>query len=415
MAIRKAMKTWRTGMLLLILFPAISLAQIRWWGIYDFEVLKGGKDSREDLNSVLNNYLQLNAHQFQLFAEADVSDDITLITCLANSPQESPNFKGVDIQLAYVTVSDLVGDALSVSLGKIVTPFGLFAKRQLAPDNPFIGYPLFFTYPQNVSPQTGYLDPGEVKSAGDQYGGRLNTIYTGAYFVGAEAFGSFVGNLFQYDIALMNAPLSSTSSDYNVNATPSIQGRVALHPAIWGTIGFSLATGPFMTPSSVNQSLQQSGGSLDDYRQTTYGVDLTLSYLYYELNAEYIFNRFKSPYIVYGETYTYTSGLPAGEWLNMDSREFLADLRIDAPFYPGLFLALRYNPLRFGNITDPYIYSRTRGKRIPWNSNVTRYAVGLGYKPAHSVLIKLDYQKTDIDVSPRPNLDVAGLAVVISF
>lgn len=392
-----------------------SVAQLKWWGIYDFQVLKGGTDSRMDLNSLPNNYIQFNIHQFQLFLEADVDENITLTTSLANSPQDSPSFKGVTFQLAYVTFSNLLGDALSLSAGKIVTPFGLFAKRQLATENPFIAYPLFFTYPQNVSPQTGYLDPSEVAAASAQYGGRLNTIYTGAYYMGAEAFSSFMDGFLQYDVALTNAPLSSTSSDFNVNDNPSIQGRVSIHPAIWGTFGFSYSSGPFMTPSSVNQYFEQLSNSLNSYTQTTLGADAELSYLYYELDAEYIFNRFKSPYIISNYNYQYISGLPPGSWLNLDSRELLLDLKIDAAFFPGLFLALRYNPLMFGNITDPNQYSSTHGKIIQWGNDVKRYAVGLGYKPAHSVLIKLDYQKTDVSMNPKPKLDVLGLAVVVSF
>lgn len=385
-----------------------SFGQVKWWGIYDFQILKGGTDSSPALNSLPNDNLQLNIHQFQLFLEADIDDNITFTTSLANSPQDSPNFKGVYFQLAYATFSNLIGDGLSISVGKIVTPFGLFAKRQLATDNPFIGYPLFFTYPQNLSPQTGYLDPSEVASA--QYGGRLTTIYTGAYYVGAEASGSIIDSFLQYDVALTNAPLSSTSSDYNVNDNPSVQGRISLHPIIWGTFGLSYSSGPFMTPTSVNQSL-----SLDRYTQMTLGADAELSYLYYELDAEYIFNRFKSPYTTSNINYQYVSGLPPGAWLNLDSRELLLDMRIDAPFIPGLFLSLRYNPLWFSTITDPYLYSATYGKSVTWDNNVASYAVGLGYKPAHSVLIKLDYQMTNISVSPEPKLDVFGLAVVVSF
>ncbi len=399
-----------------VLCSTPSFAQIKWWGIYDFQILKGGADSREDLNSLPNDYIQVNIHQFQLFLEADIENNITFTTSLANSPEDSPNFKGVNFQLAYVTFSDLLGDALSISAGKIVTPFGLFAKRQLATENPFIGYPLFFTYPQNVSPQTGYLDPTEVATANAQYGGRLNTIYTGAYYIGAEAFGSFLDSFLQYDVALTNAPLSSTASGYNVNNNPSIQGRLSLHPAIWGTFGLSYSSGPFMTPSSVNQYFQQSYSSLNQYTQTTLGADATLSYLYYELDAEYIFNRFKSPYIITDvNNYQYVSGLPPGSWLNLDSRELLVDLKIDAAFFPGLFLALRYNPLWFGNITDPNQYSATFGKNISWDNNVNRFAIGLGYKPVHSVLIKLNYQKTNISMKPQPKLDVFGLAAVVSF
>lgn len=410
---------WRTArrffFVVWALYAAPAAAQVKWWGIYDFEMLKGGADSREDLNSLPNNNLQINVHQFQLFMEADMDSSISITACLANSPLESPEFKEVTFQLAYVTFSNVLGDALSLSAGKIVTPFGLFAKRQLATDNPFVGYPLFFIYPQNVSPQTGYLDPGEVNAASAQYGGRLNTIYTGAYFVGAEAFGSFLDNLLQYDVALTNSPLSSTSSDYGVNNNPSVQGRISISPAIWGTFGVSYSSGPFMTPASTNQYFRDFFGSLGSYSQLTYGADATLSYLYYVLDAEYIFNRFKSPYIISNSYYQYISGLSQGTWLDLDSRELLIDLRIDAAFIPGLFLALRYDPVWFGSINDPDEQAKTFGKNITWNTNATLYAVGLGYKAAHSVLIKVDYQKTDFVETPKPKLDILGLAVVVSF
>ncbi len=417
-ALLKFLKRAECKLFLLALSALVSTplrAQVKWWGIYDFQILKGGEDSREDLNSLPNDYLQVNVHQFQLFLQADVDDNISFTTCLANSPQDSPNFKGVTFQLAYVTFSNLVRNALSISAGKIVTPFGLFAKRQLATENPFIGYPLFFVYPQNVSPQTGYLDQSEVAAASARYGGRLNTIYTGAYFMGAEAFGSFLDDFLQYDVALTNAPLSSTSSDFNVNDNPSVDGRISLHPAIWGTFGFSYSSGPFMSSSSVNQDFQQTYSSLNQYAQTTLGADAELSYLYYELDAEYIFNRFKSPYIISNSNYQYVSGLPPGTWLNLDSQELLVDLKIDAAFFPGLFLALRYNPLWFGNITDPDQYSPTHGRSITWDNNVRRYVIGLGYKPVRSVVVKLDYEKTDVSTTPKPALDVFGLAVVVSF
>ena len=368
-----------------------------------------------ELNSLPNSYVQINVHQFQLFMQADIDSNIAFTTSLANSPQDSPNFKGVTFQLAYVTFYNVLGDALSLSAGKIVTPFGLFAKRQLATENPFIGYPLFFTYQLNISPQTGYLDKGGVAAASTRYGGQLSTIYTGAYYVGAEAFGSFVDDLLQYDVALTNAPLSSTSSDFNLNDNPSVQGRISLHPAIWGTFGLSYSSGPFMVPSSTNQYFQQAYSSLNQYSQTTFGADAELAYLYYELDAEYVFNRFKSPYIISNSNYQYVNGLPSGNWLNLDSQELLVDLRIDAAFFPGLFLALRYNPLWFGSIVDPDQNSPTYGKTIRWDDNVTRYAIGLGYRPTHSVLVKLDYQKTNVSLNPEPKLDVFGLAVVVSF
>ncbi len=415
MALSGLFNAGRKGVLLCILLSSAAFAQLRWWGDYEVEALKGGRDSGYDLNGVPNQHIQFNISHFDLFLEADLTSHVWLTTDLANNPQDSPDFNRVSFNLAYVTVSNIFGNAFSISAGKILSPFGSFAKRQLPPDNPFIGYPLFFTYLQNISPETGYLDVNEAAS-NSQYGGQLNTIYTEAYYTGAEVFGSFMDDFLDYGIAAMNSPLSSQASDFNVNDNLSFEGRIAVHPAIWSRLGISCATGPFMSPSDANQYFITNYGSLNGYTQTTLGADIRLSYLYYELNGEFIYNRFKAPYMVPAAGYSYfTSGLPPGTSLNLDSRELLLDLKVDAWFFPGLYFAFRYDPLAFGSITDPDRTSPTFGQSIPWSSNATRYEIAVGYKPVHGLIVKLDYDKTDVAAAPKPQLDVIGLALVASF
>jgi hypothetical protein len=298
-------------------------AQIRWWGIYDFEVRKGGAGSRADLNGQPNGYVQLNVGQFQLFMEGELNKSISVTTMLSNTPPKSFELKGLEMHLAYVTFSNLLGNALSISAGKILTPFGRFSKRQLATDNPLIGQPCFYSYQLNVSPVLGYLDSAGRANSAAQYGDRLTSMYTGGYYVGVEAFGSLLDDLVDYDLAAMNSPLSSSVGDYNLDKDLAFHGRVALHPAIWGTVGASYAEGSFLQPVWTNQYFDSKFAPLTSFKQSSYGLDLQLSYLYYELNAEYIFNRFKSPYIILVWDYTYTNGNPNGLSLNLDSNELL--------------------------------------------------------------------------------------------
>jgi hypothetical protein len=404
--------------LILTVLTACSFAasaQIRWWGIYDFEVQKGGSDSRSDLNGLLNNDIQLSARQFQLFLDADINKTISLSAMIVNSPSKPFELKGIELQLANVTFNHLLGDALSISAGKIFTPFGSFTKRQLAPDNPLIGKPLFYTYPLNISPFMGYLDSAGSAAAVGVFGARVSSVYPGGYYVGAEAFGSFFDGTLEYGVAVMNAPLSSTTVDNNVDANLALHGRVAVHPAIWSTIGVSYAVGSYMQDAPTNLVFKNAHGSLDQFVQTTYGVDLLLSYLYYELNAEYIFNRFDAPYVLSQGGDASGNGYTGRLSQNLDSREYFVDLKIDAPFYPGLFVAFRYDKLVSSSIRDPYRRSSTFSTSIPWNGDVGRYAIGVGYKPDHSVLIKLGYETTDVDVTPKPNLEVAALAIVVTF
>jgi hypothetical protein len=399
--------------LLFAFFISCASAQIHWWGISDFELRKGGEDSRPEMNNLPNEYTQFNLQQFDLFIDADISTDISVHAKLATNPSKGLDFKTLELQLAYVTFSDLLGNALNLSAGKIMTPFGTFAKRQLPTDNPFIGQPLFISYGQNISPLMGYLGPQTATRTYAQYGNQLTTMYPFGYFTGIESYGSLFG-LVEYDVACMNAPLSGINGDYNIDEGLAFHGRIAFHPGIWGTIGFSYAAGSFMQSSTVSQDFEQEYTTLNSMNQTTYGADVLLSYLYFEINAEYIRNTFQAPYITYNSNYVYDSGFLGGDTRSLRSQEYCIDLKVDAPFYSGLYFAARYNVLTFNSISG--LQAALPGKSyIAWDRNVIRTAYGLGYKPDHRVLIKLGYEQTAVDIQPAPDLAIWGCAIVVTL
>ncbi len=393
-------------------------AQITWSGIFDFGVMKGGGGSKPELNQLANDYVQLNVQDIQLFVDAAVSNDVSLSAKVATARQNPFDPRSVNLELAYATFWHLAGNGLNISAGKILTPFGAFTRRQLSPDNPLIGEPLFFYYQTNVSPVTGYLDPGGVLVA-QGYGGRLSTVYNGGYFTGVSAFGSFLDDALEYNVAVLNSPLSSPNTSVNMDKEVAFHGRIAVRPAIWGTVGFSYCTGSFIDHNSWNDFYSLPGwGGTEQFKQTAAGIDVRLSYLYYEINAEFISNQFRSPYIIYDSRYSppWWSGLTGtNSSINLSSNEILIDARIDVPFFPGLFLAGRYNTVTFGNIVDPWQSSPTYGKSIPWDRTVAKYAVGLGYRPTRGVLIKVGYEKTAVDVKPTPDLDVLASQLSVSF
>ena len=409
---------FRTALCTAIVFcvPAFLTAQVTWSGIYDFEISKGGSDSQPGWNQLPNKYVQFNVRNLQLFVDASVDNNITLATKISTNRQSSLDPRFLDLELAYATFWNLAGNSLNISVGKMLTPFGEFTRRQLSPDNPLIGNPLFFYYQTNVSPVVGYLDKTNASYAQVTYGGSLSTIYQGGYFTGVSAFGSLADDLLEYNVAVMNAPLSSSTNAVNFDDEPAFHGRIALRPAIWCTLGISYCYGSFIDDNYVNQFLQ-AGGGIERFKQNVAGLDVRLSYLYYEVNAEYINNRYNAPYIVSAPSYSwgYTSGISDPDGLDLTSNELLIDLKVDLPFYPGMFVAGRYDALSFGSIIDPDVNSGTYGQSIPWDDNVAKYAVGIGYKPVHNVIIKLNYETTRIEASPRPDLDVVATQVSVSF
>ena len=89
-------------------------AQLSWWGILDFEARKGGNESELTKNGLPNNYPQLTLQQFHLFLEGDISPNISFTAKLSNNPNKALDFKSMEMQLAYVNFSHLIGDALSI-------------------------------------------------------------------------------------------------------------------------------------------------------------------------------------------------------------------------------------------------------------------------------------------------------------
>lgn len=406
----------KTRFLLISIFlfsPLIATAQVQIFGVYDFEIRKGSEDSRLWRNGVPNDNLHFGVYQLQLFLDAPISDNISFFGKISNNTARGWGLKELEVQLAYVTFNELFDTGLNLAAGRILTPFGAYSKRQLSPDNPHIGQPLFFQWLNNISPSFGYLDPTTTPIVGSSYGGRIGSMYTGGYYTGTKLFGSFMDEKIEYDLALMNAPLSSAQSDLNQNSNIAFHGRVAVQPVIWAKAGFSYAGGAFMEENEPNQILSD----LEQYRQQTIGFDLLLEYLYYEFHAEYLVNRWNSPYITldYSASPPYTSGLNEGEELVLTNNELLLDLKINAPFYPGLYIAGRYNMLNFGNITDPFAGSATAGEKIQWGNDLSRYAVTIGFKPVRRVVVKASYEKTVVDVSPAPDVSFFGVQVSVSM
>jgi len=406
----------RIALLVLFAVPSLLYAQVTWSGIYDFEIKKGGKDSKPAVNKVNNEFLQLNVRSLQFFVSAPVAEDVVFSAKISTDSRGGSDATDVRLELANITFLDIFDGMLNISAGKILTPFGAFTRRQLSTDNPLIGVPLFFYYVTNVSPQSGYLDSSGVLLSDALYGGRLSTIYYGGYYTGVEVFGSIAGDFVSYDFAVMNAPLSFPNSAINLDKNLAVHGRVALRPVIWGELGASYSAGSFLQAGNVN-SIFDSMGGIGKFTQQTIGLDLTLGYLYYEFHVEYIRNRYNAPYIVYDFTVNppYKQGLSGTDYLELANDELLVDFKVEAPFYPGLYLAGRLDLLTFGTITDPWPASGSFGKEIRWDRNVKRAEVAVGYKPVRNVLIKLGYQWTTVDVQPRPDLNVAAAQISVTF
>ncbi len=396
---------------LLMVFTQPSISQVNVSGIFDAEFRKGGDGSSVERNELVNSNPHFAAQRLQLFLDADLGEDVSFTAKLQNNEIFAARLKDIELQLAYVTLHDIAGLDLNLSVGRILTPFGLFAKRQLSPDNPLIGFPLFFQYSVRVSPTLGY-HPGLVP--GDPYGG-LSTMYKGGYLTGAQVYGSLGSIPVSFDVAVTNAPMSLFNSEVNLTESLSYQGRLGFYPWLFLELGVSANYGPFMDETLGgflgNPLLLQDSAGIDpsEHLQQTIGFDLTVDWMYYRLTAEVISNSWNAPFV---NTFVYPYVIRAGTGnIKLANTEFLIDLRVDVPWVIGLFVAGRFNLLEFDTIDDPL----NPGTTIRWDNTVRRYGVGVGYKLTRRVILKAAYEWMDIHVDPKPYLNRWGAQLSTSF
>lgn len=391
-----------------------AYAQVQWYGVYSFEAKVGGSDSKSTLNNLPNGNPQLIVNQFQLFLESDIGDHGAVHAKIGNNAAESFDLKTLEFQLAYLEFSNIAGSALNLAIGKILTPFGTFAKRQLPHDNPLMSEPLYFSYPVSVSPSYGYV-PGSTPGSSSNYGDKLMTMWTGGYTTGLEAFGSLFRGGLSYDLALTNAPISATAVDWNTNKELALQGRIGFKPAIWIDGGFSFSYGSYMDAASAGASIP--ADRVDDYKQRTLGADVRIGYLYYELNAEYVYNTFDTPSYqlasgTYGQ-YTETTILPSSEDRSLPSYELVIDAKAETPFLPGFYVAGRADILVFGR--GSYKLSAPQHGSFRWENDVDRYAAAFGYSITRDVRIKAEHNWMNISGSPNLDLQVFALQLSVTF
>lgn len=161
--------------------PMIGFAQLEFGGSLDLEVSKGGKDSQWNTNEIAYQYrnLHLAVNQLNFFAFAQVTESFYVDTRIQFDTWGTGELNDPRVSLAVLSYEP-EESSISFSIGRYVSPFGLFPKKILAADNSFNHGPLGYIYFVNISDVFGYW-PGAGE--GGVYGGEgdpgLTTVYFG--------------------------------------------------------------------------------------------------------------------------------------------------------------------------------------------------------------------------------------------
>lgn len=370
-----------------------AYAQIDLGAGIDVEHRVGGADSRFLTNEIASASQKPHfaLHQVNLFAFSDIGEAFFFEGRLQIDDFGDEGLNPPRVGLAYLGWEPQ-NQSVSVSVGRLVNPFGLYPKQVLAFQHDFVTAPLLYGYGINVTQTLGYWPPAQAASATyTAWNTGLSTLYRGGYVTGAELSWTLLENTLVWDIAVVNtAPTSRTER----TGSGTIAGitRVEIHPAVFWTQGLSVSHGSFMEVHPENAPLREER-ALRRFRQTLVGTDFRTGYGFFGLEGEVIYTIWSVPGFRDGNFVMDEDGEPVRYRLTQVGGHL--DAKVEPPVLPGSYLALRGERLHFPAADDPL-----GGPSIEWDEDVTRLSVVVGYKLHPRILAKASFtEQTPFDGS----------------
>ena len=282
-------------------------------------------------------------------------------------------------------------DEVNVRIGKFATAFGSWAKRNLSWDNPLITAPMAY---EDVLPMTDGFAPGGLagfaarRDMPDNKSGWVPIIWGPSYATGTSIFGR--AGMLEYAFEVKNAALSSNPQSWDgvqdgFHTNPTLTGRVGLRPAPEWTFGTSFSHGPYMRASGSGSL--PAGTSVNDYTQTTWGLDAGYTHHKWQVWSELIAARFEVPRVGAVDV---LSGFVEAKYKVTSS----------------LWAAARWNQSAFSDVP---------GLTTEWDRNAWRADLALGYRLTERVRVKLQYSVGDKRGNDREGNHLGAMQVTVRF
>jgi hypothetical protein len=296
-----------------------------------------------------------------------------------------------DIRLDEITLRWQVFDdqRLQFQVGRFPTVFGAWQAGHDFFDDPFLLPPL--PYSQIVGVQT--RNPAAVSPAAIL--GRANgtsppvsaldkdnwasVIWGPAYATGASVFGAT--EHFDYAAEIKNTALSSHPDSWAGNGFghPSFGARLGYRPDAAWAFGLSASRGPWLEDSFP-------GADRDDLQQTLFGLDARWAHRNLVISGEVIVSGFETP---------------AAGTLRTSSWFLGARWKVS----PGVWLAARFGQTFANDADGPGRVG------LPWQPDVWRSDIGIGWRVTPDVLLKAGHFFTHTKGADDSESHLAGLGV----
>jgi len=194
----------------------------------------------------------------------------------------------------------------------------------------------------------------------------------------------------EYAFEVKNASISSSpevwdAAQVGFPTNPTFTGRVGLRPAPEWSLGTSVSHGTYLQDSTA--SLLPVGSSVNDFTQTTWGIDAGYEHGRWQIWSELIGTRFEVPWVGALEA---VSGFVEAKY------KITADL----------WTAFRWNQAAFGDVP---------GLDISWDRNGWRSDIAFGWRVSENIQTKLQYSLGDKSGREPEGNHLGAMQVIMKF
>ncbi|MFL6583356.1 MAG: hypothetical protein ACJ8KU_02430 [Chthoniobacterales bacterium] len=330
--------------------------------------------------------------RLSLFLDAQLGSAVYAFVQTRIDRGYDPKDSGMNIRLDEyaIRVTPWEDGRATLQVGKFATVVGRWVQRHLSWDNPFITAPLPYEYVTAISdveaPYYGYYFRRDLNAKYE-----YNPLIWGPSYASGVSFSGRLG-AFEYAAEMKNAALTSRPESWNLTEVgldrPTFSGRVAFHPNAMWTFGVSASGGPYLR--SEAESALPPGTGVSDYDQLLVGQDISFEWHHLQVWSEIYEARFEVPQVGNADTLAYF-------------------IEAKYKFAPQLFAAVRWNQQFFGDVPNGY------GGSTPWNGDVSRIEVALGYRPTAHTQLKVQYNFHREEAAPRESPHLFAAQFTIRF
>ncbi|MEO9886648.1 MAG: hypothetical protein ABJR05_17490 [Balneola sp.] len=374
--------------LLLFLFiaPQYGFSQIQLNSSVDFEISAGGEDSRFITNQISSKYKQANlaVTQLNVFAFAPITDQLFFESRIQLDTWGNGDLNPPRISLASLIWDNPENDYV-IRFGRFISPFGFYPKRQLSTDRVFVNHPLGYSYFTNISDIRGFWpQAGNNTNAEYQVGDvGLPSLYFAGYVTGIGTSWDLVSNKVSLDVAITNGtPI--TIKDRASLSNLAVTSRLQYNQSIFWSQGVSASFGNFLQADAINETVRENN-NFQKYTQLLLGTDTKIEFTYFQIIAEVIYSRWKTPAFIGNSFHVDQNKLVEYDLSNFSGN---IDFKYELPSLTGSFIALRAEHLLFLEADDPGTTNT-----LQWDQDVSRITGVFGYKLDRNILAKLSFSE----------------------